>query len=75
MGCHTAGVPSTVASVIDSPGISLENTLIALLSDEPMPEVPSSIEISYIGVSEARLAHFNEILEKIESGEIDPIGP
>lgn len=63
-----------VASVIDNGGISLENAIRSLLTGEQASVVPSSLEISFTGVSQARLDHFYEILGRLESGEIDPVG-
>ena len=63
-----------VASVIDNGGISLENAIRSLLTGEQASAAPSSLEISFAGVSQARLDHFNEILGRLESGEIDPVG-
>lgn len=63
-----------VASVIDDGGISLENAIQSLLTGEQTSAAPSSLEISFAGVSQARLDHFDEILGRLESGEIDPVG-
>jgi len=63
-----------VASVIDDGGISLENSITALLTGQPASAAPSSLKVDYAGVSQARLDHFNEILGRLESGEIDPVG-
>jgi hypothetical protein len=63
-----------VASVIDNGGVSLENAIRSLLTGEQASAAPSSLEISFAGVSQARLDHFNEILGRLESGEIDPVG-
>jgi hypothetical protein len=63
-----------VASVLIYSGTPLEDILSALLDDLPVPTSSETISVDYTGVGEARLAHFYEILEKLNSGMIDPLG-
>jgi hypothetical protein len=63
-----------VASVVDDGGTSLENAVRALLNGEETSAAPASLKIDFAGVSQARLDHFYEILTRLETGEIDPVG-
>jgi hypothetical protein len=70
-----AGMESAwVASVVQHSGVSLEEVIGAILDGQVVPEVPGSVEIDFTGIGEARLAHFLEVLERVNSGEIDPLG-
>ena len=63
-----------VASVLLRTGTDLGSVLESVLDGAPVPESGEVVEIDFTGVGEARLAHFNEILERLYSGEIDPLG-
>ncbi len=63
-----------VVSVIATPKIDLAGLLESVLDDQAVGEVGASLQINYTGISDARLTHFKEIISKIESGEIDPVG-
>ena len=70
-----AGLESNwVASVLLSSQGSLSEDVLAVLDGNSLPEIGDQIEISYTGISEARLVHFQEILEKLDTGQIDPVG-
>ncbi|MBN2043372.1 MAG: hypothetical protein JW757_00015, partial [Anaerolineales bacterium] len=63
-----------VASVILTSETGVEESLLALLDGNPVPETVENIEINYFGGGEARLKHFDQILKRLVSGEIDPLG-
>jgi hypothetical protein len=65
---------SWVVSVLLVSGTSLEVALGAMLDGYPVPESGEHIEVNYTGAGEARLEHFAQILERLLSGEIDPLG-
>jgi hypothetical protein len=54
--------------------LSLGEAAGLILSGQEVPATSGGIEISYAGISQARLEHFEEILLKLQSGEIDPVG-
>ena len=63
-----------VASVISFPEMTLSNMLDSVLSGQSLGKVGVSLTVNYTGISRARLAHFAEIISKLDSGEIDPVG-
>jgi hypothetical protein len=63
-----------IASVLLETGIRLETVLGEILDGNPVSESESRVEISFTGIGAARLQHFNQILTKLLSGEIDPLG-
>ena len=63
-----------VASVISTPGLTLSSMLDAVLDGQSLGEIGVSLQVNYTGISQARLDHFAEIIAKLESGEIDPVG-
>lgn len=63
-----------VASVMLTPVYGLETTLGAILDQGILPISGSKVEISYTGAGEARLTHFLQILDQLNSGAIDPLG-
>lgn len=63
-----------VASVIATPQADLSTMIGAILDGQPLVSVGVSLSVNYTGISQSRLAHFAEIISKLESGEIDPVG-
>lgn len=63
-----------VASVIPTPVMNFSSVLDSVLSGQALGEVGVSLQVNYTGISQARLTHFAEIISKLESGEIDPVG-
>ena len=65
---------SWIASVLSGEEIDLNQVIPAVLNGQVQVELNGSISISFTGLSAARIAHFIEILARLESGEIDPQG-
>jgi hypothetical protein len=65
---------SWVVTLISSAGIGVGEALAALLDGSPPPAGSGSLDMTSIAFSEARRLHFAEILARLESGEIDPLG-
>ena len=63
-----------VASVILEPQQTLAEVIEMALDGRSLGEVRVSLSIEYSGISLARISHLEEILSKLESGEIDPVG-
>jgi hypothetical protein len=63
-----------VASVMLEPEMALSAILQSVLNSGALGQVGASIRIDYTGVSAARVTHFEEIIQMLESGAIDPIG-
>jgi predicted small secreted protein len=74
-GAPPAGIEGYwIASVLSTGGIDLSQVIIGALNGQSDFDSISAIEITYTGLSEARLTHYREILARLESGEIDPLG-
>lgn len=65
---------SWVASVLAESGVGLADILERALNGQAVGLQAVRPVINFTGVSEARLANFNEIIEMLESEAIDPIG-
>jgi len=63
-----------VASVVPSPAMDLAGVLDSALNGQALGEVGVSLQVNYTAVSPARLTHFAEIISRLQSGEIDPVG-
>jgi hypothetical protein len=63
-----------IASVISVGEIDLRSLIEQALNGTVDIEGEASIEITFTGLSEARLSFFYEILEQLERGIIDPQG-
>jgi hypothetical protein len=63
-----------IASVVSEGGIDLRQVIGGILNGQVDFESSSSLQITFTGLSEARVTHYNEILQKLESGVIDPQG-
>ncbi|HSG24556.1 MAG TPA: hypothetical protein VLA32_00445 [Anaerolineales bacterium] len=63
-----------VASVISTPELAMNSVLDSVLDGQSLGVVGVSLNVNYTGISQARLTHFAEIISKLYSGEIDPVG-
>lgn len=63
-----------IASVVLGGDIDLRAVITAVLNGGGVVEVDSTIEITFTGLSEARLNHYRGVLDFLESGVIDPLG-
>jgi hypothetical protein len=63
-----------IASVISTQEIDLGLVISQVLSGQGEIIAESGVEISFTGLSEARLEFFREVLDQLESGAIDPQG-
>jgi hypothetical protein len=63
-----------VASVIPASQMTLGSVLDSALNGQALGIVSISLQVNFTGVGDARLAHFSEIISKLDSGEIDPVG-
>lgn len=61
-----------IASVLSSGQVDLHLAIQQVLAGQTQIDVQNSIEITYTGLSEARLAIFQEMLEQLENGAVDP---
>ena len=63
-----------VASVIATPEMTISSMLDSVLDGQALGKVGVSLQVNYTGISQSRLTHFAEIIAKLDSGEIDPVG-
>ena len=63
-----------VSSVLMEPTLSLTDTLQRALETGASGLVGSTIKIDFTGISAARIQHFEEIIQMLESSYIDPVG-
>ncbi len=63
-----------VASVTIAPSMGIAEVIGAILDNGAQGALGTSIKIDYTAASQARLSHFNGILEQLETGQIDPVG-
>jgi len=63
-----------IASVIPASDVDLSSVISQVISGQTNIQVQSSIQISFTGLSEGRLAFFKEMIDELESGVIDPQG-
>jgi hypothetical protein len=63
-----------VASITPVPEVELVAALQSILETGALGQVGTNLEISYTGASTARVGHFREIIQMLESGFIDPVG-
>jgi len=74
-GAPPAGLESNwVASIIPTPEMDFANALVSALEGRAQGNIAISLQVNYTGISPAGLAHFEEIISKLDSGEIDPVG-
>jgi hypothetical protein len=74
-GAPPAGLEGNwVASVLLEPQQTLPEIFETVLNSQSMGEVGVELSIDYSGLSAARIAHLEEIIAKLESGEVDPVG-
>ena len=62
------------ASVVPVPQMELGEVLQAVLDGGALGQVGAGLKIDYTGQGEARVPHFEEIIQNLESGYIDPVG-
>jgi basic membrane lipoprotein Med (substrate-binding protein (PBP1-ABC) superfamily) len=63
-----------IASVVASGEVDLRQVVNQVLNGQVDIEANASIQITYTGLSEARVTHYNEVLQELVSGVIDPQG-
>lgn len=63
-----------IASVISGGEVDYIQVFDGVMNGQTEFNLSSSVGISFTGLSEARLAHYLEILAGLEEGEIDPLG-
>jgi hypothetical protein len=63
-----------IASVVASGEFDLRQVVNQALSGKAELESNASIQITFTGLSEARVTHYNEVLKELVSGVIDPQG-
>lgn len=63
-----------VASVIPMPGMELASVIGAALDGQSLGRVETTLQVNFTGISPSRLSHFAEIISRLASGEIDPVG-
>jgi hypothetical protein len=70
-----AGLESNwVASIIPTPEMEFASVLDSALNGLSLGKIAISLHVNYTGISPARVTHFAEIISKLDSGEIDPVG-
>ncbi|MEJ2759789.1 MAG: hypothetical protein P8046_15025 [Anaerolineales bacterium] len=65
---------SWIASVLPEGSLGLGDVLESALNGQALGWVSSRPVIAYTGVGEARIRYFNELIEMLETDEIDPLG-
>jgi hypothetical protein len=63
-----------IASVVSGGEIDLRQVIGGILNGQVEFESSSSLQITFTGLSQARVTHYNEVLQQLESGVIDPQG-
>jgi hypothetical protein len=63
-----------IASVVTSGEIDLRQVINQVLNGQVEVESNASIQITFTGLSTARVTHYNEVLQQLVSGVIDPQG-
>ena len=63
-----------IVSVLAGGEIDITQVITGVLNGQTEFQSASSVQISFTGLSQARLTHYLEILAALESGEIDPQG-
>jgi hypothetical protein len=66
--------PYWIASVVSAREFDLGEVISQTLSGSVAIELDRSLEISFSGLSAARLSHFSQVIDQLESGAIDPQG-
>jgi len=62
------------ASVVAVPQMGLDEILQAVMDRGALGQIGATLKIDYAVASEARVRHFEEIIQHLESGFIDPVG-
>jgi hypothetical protein len=63
-----------IASVVSRGEIDLRQVVNQVLNGQVDFEANSSLQITFTGLSEARVTHYNEVMQQLVSGMIDPQG-
>ncbi len=63
-----------VGSILSETSMGLAEVVESALNGQAVGWLSAKLVLGYTGITEARINHFNEIIEMLESDEIDPLG-